>query len=1045
MAATPNVWSVPAGAPFLDTLVEAILDGRLIRGFTADDPFALADLTLYLPTRRAARAIRERFLVRLGRPLLLPRIRTLGDIDEDDIEFKNDAPDLPPAISTVERRLVLTGLVLRWSGALVRAAAEFPEEELIVPASPADAARLAGALGRLIDQVGADPGAWQGLLSGIPADLAKFWEITLEFLKIATAFWPAHLAERGLMDPGTRRDALIRAEAERLAGIGSLSPVIAAGSTGSVPATAALLAAIARLPNGAVVLPGLDQGLDAESWDEIGPSEREPAGAGHPQYGLKLLVKSLGLSRDDVQPLGVVPAAFGHRGRFVSESMRPAGTTDRWSQGTNTSAAEHAAALENVGIVDAANEREEALAVAVLLREAAERPGEIAALVTPDRGLARRVAVELRRWGIDVDDSGGRPLSITPPGVLARLVAEAALHGAEPETVLALVKHPLATFGLPAAEARRAARAVERAVLRGPRLRPGLGPMRHAFDVLAKERLQRREGARAAYPSAASRSLSDADWSAAEALLDKLEAALRPLEELAETPAAPLSALLEAHFAALIETTRGVAGGPAGLGADEAGEALARSLEALRETGAAGPDLSPADYPELFAALIEGAAVRRRGGLDPRIHIWGTLEARLQSVDTIVLGGLNEGSWPGQTRLDPLLSRPMRAALALDPPERRIGLAAHDLAQALGHNVVWLTRATRQDGEPRVASRWLQRLEAYAGGDLANAMRAKGARILHLARSLDAPDHIVPAERPRPSPSLDLRPKRLRVTEIETLIRDPYAIYAGHVLSLSLFEAIGTLPDASERGSLIHAILERFVRARPKGPFDEAAEAQLLSVGREEFAKWSDFPEIGTLWWPRFERIARWFVAEERKRADIVERLVENKGRWAVTPEFELSVRADRLDRLSDGKLAVVDYKTGRPPSAEEVLSLAPQLPLEALIVQSGGFDGIAPAEVARLEYFHVSGRDEGGAICERGTRNKPKNGKPALTLPEALAATERRLRELVAYFAEPEAEYLSRKIPRRGRDFAGDYDHLARVAEWSVAEVDDESVGDEP
>jgi len=1045
MAATPNVWTVPAGAPFLDTLVEALLDGRLIEGFAADDPFALADTTLYLPTRRAARAIRERFLIRLGRPLLLPRIRTLGDLDEDGDPVESDAPDLPPAVSTTERQLVLTRLVLGWSGALVRSAAELPDEELLVPASPADAARLASALGRLIDQVGADPAAWSGLFSGIPADLARFWEITLEFLKIATTFWPAHLAERGLLDPGARRDALIRAEAERLATAGSPSPVIAAGSTGSVPATAALLAAIARQPNGAVVLPGLDQNLDAESWAEIGPSEREPAGAGHPQYGLKLLLQSFGLRREEVQPLGLAPPELAQRAWLVSEAMRPAGTTDRWSDRASTSAAEHTAALEHAGVVEAANEREEALAVAVILRGAAETPGKVAALVTPDRGLARRVAVELRRWDIDVDDSAGRPLNSTPPGVLARLVAEAGLHGAEPETILALAKHPLATFGLPPSEARRAARALERAVLRGPRLKPGLGPMRHAFDVLMNERFVRREGFGTTYPSEASRRLSESDWRAARDLLVRLEAALRPLEELAEMPAAPLSALVEAHFAALTEATRDEAGSSPGFAANEAVEALARSFEELRESGGSGPDVSPSDYPDLFTALVEGVAVRRRGGLDPRIHIWGTLEARLQAVDTIVLGGLNEGSWPGRTRLDPLLSRPMRAALALDPPERRIGLSAHDFAQGLGHKAVWLTRANRQDGEPRVASRWLQRLVAYAGDDLALALRAKGAGILHLARSLDAADRISPAERPRPSPPLDLRPKKLRVTEIEALIRDPYAIYARHVLGLSPFEAIGALPDASERGSLIHRILERFIGERRRGPFDDAAEARLLEIGREEFAKWSDFPEIGTLWWPRFERIARWFVAEERKRADVVERLVENKGSWAVTPEFELSVRADRLDRLSNGKLAIVDYKTGRPPGGEEVLSLAPQLPLEALIAQKGGFHGIAAATVDRLEYFHISGRAEGGAICERGTREKPKNGKPALTLPEALAATDRRLRDLIAYFAEPEAEYLSRKIPRRGRDFAGDYDHLARVAEWSVAEADDETAGDEP
>src|SRR5688500_6261373 len=327
----PNVFTVPPGAPFLDMLVGGLLDGRLVEGYSPRDPFALADLTLYLPTRRAARAIRERFLARLDRPVLLPKIRTLGDIDEDEGFDDLDAPELPAAVPAMERQLVLTKLVLSWSGALVRAAAELEDEELVVPASPADAARLAASLGRLIDQVGTGREAWAGLFMHLPADLARYWQITLEFLRIATEFWPAHLDEHGLIDPGVRRDRLIRAEAERLARHGSPAPVIAAGSTGSVPATAALLAAIARLPNGAVVLPGLDQGLDSDGFDAVGPSEREPAGAGHPQYGLKRFLEGLGVRREDVEPLGEAAPPLRTRSRFVSEAMRPARTPERWT------------------------------------------------------------------------------------------------------------------------------------------------------------------------------------------------------------------------------------------------------------------------------------------------------------------------------------------------------------------------------------------------------------------------------------------------------------------------------------------------------------------------------------------------------------------------------------------------------------------------------------------------------------------------------------------------------------------------------------------
>ena len=1031
-----NVFTVPPGAPFLDTLVGLLLNGELVGDvLLQDEPFALADVTLYLPTRRAARALRASFLSAAGRPVLLPRIRTLGDIDEDDgwLEF-GDTPDLQPAISSVERQLVLTRLVLGWSGALVRAAAELPDEELVVPASPADAARLAGALGHLIDQVGTDYAAWAGLFSGIPADLARYWEITLEFLRIATEMWPAHLAERGLMDPGVRRDLLVRGEAERLARSGSPAPVIAAGSTGSVPATAALLSAIARLPNGAVVLPGLDQELDSESWSEIGPSEREPAGAGHPQYGLKKLLETLGVQREDVHPIGAPPGAARSRAHFVSEAMRPAGTTDKWSVRKQSSFDDYIA-LSDVGIVEAANEREEALAVAVILRQAAETPGRVAALVTPDRSLARRVAVELRRWHIEVDDSAGRPLTKTPAGVLAGLVADVALDGADAQKLLALAKHPLASFGSRPANVRRAARALERAVLRGPRLRPGLLSIEDALSRLRTQRAEARDGRRSSFPSEAASRLSDADWQAAADLVARVQGALAPLTGLAKMRGVPLPDLVEAHRAALIEVARSRGGGPNASLADEAGEALSAAFDELRASGApAALELRPADYPALFTALIERIAVRRRGGLDPRIHIWGTLEARLQTVDVMVLGGLNEGTWPTQTRLDPLLARPMRTALALDAPERRIGLSAHDFTHALGHPVVWVTRADRQDGEPRVASRWVQRVGAYAGEDLARRMRARGERMLACARACDAPAEPDPPRRPRPSPPVSERPKQLSVTRVETLIRDPYAIHAQYVLGLRPFEPLAKLPEAAERGNLIHGILETFVRERPCGPFDAAAADRLLAIGREAFDAYAEFPEITALWWPRFERIARWFVEVEGSRSSVAERHVEGKGRVAITPNFALTARADRLDRLTDGTLAIIDYKTGAAPKIDEVLALSPQLPLEGLIARAGGFESVPAAEPSALVYYRLSGRGDGGEVEDRSCR-PARGAKPAVTLPEALAMTEARLGELVAQFAEPEAEYLSRKIPKRGRVYAGDYDHLARVSEWTTSE----------
>ena len=1025
----PNLFTIAPAAAFLDTLVESLLDGTLVGLLDRDDPFSLADATLYLPTRRAGRVIRDSFLRRTGRAILLPRIRILGDIDEDESLFDETpwrADAVPPAIAPLERQLVLSRLVLAWSGALLRAQAGLPEEDLAVPASPADAAYLAAQLGRIMDHHGSDIGEWRGALENLDADLARYWEITREFLSIVTEAWPVHLDERGLLDPGARRDRLIREEAARLAARGAAAPVIAAGSTGSVAATAELLKAIAGLPNGAVILPGLDQALDGPGWAAIEAPDKDAASAGHPQFGLKSLLAVLEAERADVVELA--PRALGHRARFVSEAMRPAATTDRWSAAPVQSPSEKAEALADVAIVEAPNEREEALAVALVLREAVETPQKVAALVTPDRGLARRVAVELRRWAIDVDDSAGEPLIKTPPAILARLVAEVGFRGARAEPLLALLKHPLARLGLEAAEARRAARALERGALRGPRLAGGLAAIRHALQA-AEAR------SRAADPddrptNAAHRLLAE-DFARALDLADRLSAALGGLEALAASGTEqPLKALVEAHAAALAEILAGEGAEP--VQRDEATELLLRSFQALADAAESGPPLRPADYPDYFAAILERGLVRPRAGADPRIHILGTLEARLQRFDVVVLGSLNEGTWPGRTRLDPLLSRPMRAALSLEPPERRIGLAAHDFTQALGHPKVWLTRAGRQDGEPRVAARWLQRLMAYAGDDLAKAARRRGDEILRLARGLDEAGAPCPASRPAPAPPLAERPKRLSATRIETLIRDPYAIYAERILRLSPFEPIARMPDARDRGTILHTILHRFVADHPDGPFDEDAKDRLLALGRDVFAHYADFPEIAALWWPRFERVAAWFVAEEATRGDVARRHVEISGTMPVGADFSLTARADRIDLLADGSLAILDYKTGAPPSDKEVLSIAPQLPLEALIAEAGGFEGIGGAPVSRLEYYQLSGRGEGGKAHRRGER-AARGDRPAVTLPEALATTRGRLADLVAFYADAVNGYLSQKVPRTGRAFPGDYDHLARVAEWSL------------
>ncbi len=716
-----RVFTIPPSAPFLPTLIRALIDGTLVPVFPASgDPLALAAATLYLPTRRACRLARDLFLDVLGRDAaVLPRIRAIGDIDEDELAFADatsgpiaeQALDLPPALGAFERRLLLAKLVLRWAASPdVHGSRGAP----LVAHSPAAALALADDLARLIDDMTTRQVSWHRLDDIVPERFDSYWQLSLEFLKIAREVWPAILEERGAIEAAVRRDKLIAAEAARLTGAVD-EPVIAAGSTGSMPVTAALLATIARLPHGAVVLPGLDVDLDAAAWELIGGnSDAAPSApaSGHPQFAMQALLQRLAIDRTMVTALAA-PARHG-RQHLLSEAMRPAAATERWR--TRLDDAVVGAALDGVAVIEAANADEEALAIAVALREALEDAHATAALATPDRALARRVVAALARWNVAVDDSGGDRLGDTSAGLFARLAAEAALGGLAPVTLLALAKHRLFRLGAPEGAHARAVATLERAILRGPR--PGAAGLAHALATFRAERAS-------LHPRDPRTHLDEGDLDQAAALVARLAAALAPLEGLGES---------RALFGDIAVRHRDVV---AALATEAAGEAVAfggedgAGLAAAFDDIAGRPrgddiELAPTDYPELFLAAIAERVVHRHGAPNARVRVFGLLEARLQHVDRMVLGGLVEGTWPPEARTDAWLSRPMRHDLGLDLPERRIGLSAHDFAQALGAREVILSRPAKLAGVPTVASRFVQRLMAVAGEAHWRQARARG-------------------------------------------------------------------------------------------------------------------------------------------------------------------------------------------------------------------------------------------------------------------------------------------------------------------------------
>ena len=727
--------------------------------------------------------------------------------------------------------------------------------------------------------------------------------------------------------------------------------MIAAGSTGSIPATAELIATIARLPHGAVVLPGLDTDLDEASWRRIGGGEGAPA-PGHPQFAMQALLTRIGIERDAVERL----AQANGRERLMSEALRPAVSTDMWRQKANDPqfAAHAEAALETLAVIEAANAEEEALAIAVALREAVH-DGKTAALVTPDRALGRRVLAALARWDVLAEDSGGDALADTPAGIFARLAAEAAVDGLAPVTLLAVFKHPLLRLGM--RDRQGAVAALERAVLRGARPRPGSRGLAHALTAVRAmlEKFRRNEKVDL-HPSDPRIDLTDTELAAAESLVASLSVALAPLESLGRETLA-LSELAARHRDVLAALSRQDGDAIAFAGPD--GTKLADALDELATSKAAAALLvETTDYVELFAAALAGRVVRRPPRPGTRVRVLGPLEARLTVSDRVVLGGLVEGTWPPESRNDAWLSRPMRLTLGLDLPERRIGLSAHDFAQLLGAREVILTHAAKIAGTPTVPSRFIQRLAAVAGSRW-EAVAARGDDYLVWARALDRPEKIVPAPRPAPTPPRAARPQGLSVTEIEDWLRDPYTIYAKHILRLKPLDAIDTEPGAAERGTIIHAAIGEFTaRFAENLPADPVRE--LIALGEPHFVALEDFPEVRAFWWPRFDRIARWFAAwESARRGAITAIAAEIRGEIDIRLDdgtFKLRGIADRIERGTDGRYVILDYKTGSARTEKQVrMGLAPQLTLEAAILRQGGFPAYRGRRLDRADRLRAA------------------------------------------------------------------------------------------
>ncbi|UWQ74776.1 double-strand break repair protein AddB [Leisingera sp. M658] len=960
-SAKPRVFALPCGVDF----PHALADGLRIRS-QGQPPEALAKVELIINTSRMARRVRTLF--DNGPALLLPRMLLLTDLAQ-----RATLDGLPPALPPLRRRLELSQLIAKLLDA---------QPDLASRASLYD---LSDSLAALIDEMQGEGVSTDAIRDLDVADMSGHWARAQAFIGIADEFTGLH---EGAIDAQARQRQAVLNLIGQWQENPPPHPVILAGSTGSRGTTLMLMQAIARLPQGAVVLPGFDFDQPEHVWDRL---DDPMISEDHPQYRFHKLLKELELSPGDVQFWTDAPPVSSERNQLVSLALRPAPVTDAWmSEGPNLSGLKPA--TDNVTLIEAPNPRAEALAIALRLRQAAE-DGQTAALITPDRMLTRQVSAALDRWDILPDDSAGQPLQLSPPGRFLRHVAGLFCKPLACDSLLTLLKHPLTHDGADRGNHLRQTRELELSLRRnGPPF-----PDAAAFAGFEKGR-----NLTPGWTSWLNACFADQEIAGTLPLTDWV----RRLRDRAE------------YIAAGSQSD-----GNSTLWDKKAGQAARSCIENLEAEAPYGGDMSARDFADLLGALLSQGEVRDRDAPYGSIMIWGTLEARVQGADLVILGGLNEGSWPEAASPDPWLNRQLRNQAGLLLPERRIGLSAHDFQQAIAAPEVWLTRAERSEEADTVPSRWLNRLTNLLSGlpdqggrDALEAMRTKGRQWLGRAEVLEQPTPIPQVPRPSPRPPVAARPRRLTITEIPRLIRDPYAIYAKHVLRLKPLNPLVQEPDALLRGIVVHEVFEQFIKEAQTDPSLLTA-GHLIGKTRQLLESHVPWPVARILWHSRIRKIAGDFVLAERERQARAKPVAfEAKGSTRLDPlDFTIACRADRIDMDDRGFLHLYDYKTGAPPSESQQKKFEKQLLIEAAMAEQGAFDGLGPAEVARALFIGL-----GSSMKE--VRAPLEEEPPAKVWDE--------LHTLIGAYFEPEQGYSSRRMVYRD-DIAGDYDHLARYGEW--------------
>lgn len=955
----------------------------LLLGLTALEQelkMSLADFTLFLPNRRSLRTFREVFIAeRKGAPGLLPRMYALGDLDEEEFSFPplafSQEQELPPAVSSLQRLFLIQNELAKTADAA---------EKRYYQGEQGHA--LAAELARLFDQLTDENIDIAALKTLAPDDYAEHWKKILRYLTLVMKTYPEKLKALGYIDAAVRRKSVIDRLTRAWLITPPQAPMIVAGSTGSIPAVRTLMKTVTQLPQGIILFPGLDESSDDAYWHTIGET--------HPQYIMKTTLAAIEVARSEIRPWPFSQAATQpERVSFIKTALAPASMTSNWHELTINNDAEKV----GLALLECEHPAEEAGTIALILREVLEDKQKNAALVTPDRNLARRVAAELKRFGINANDSAGTPLSKVPGGVCLRLLATMVMDDFAPVSLLAFLKHPYTTSGKSRAELIKIARQLDRWIRQKIRHSYGIDSLLQ--DLKHHENREERQAI-----SDVLLCLQDNTTKLKQALLSKNIS---------------FAEILKAHLQAatgLIEQDKNT-----GLFSQEDGQALRVFLEELQLHSPSLGFITGEDYPALLTSLLMHKAFRPSFSLHPRIHILGPLEARLQNFDTLVLGNFNEGSWPPTASPDPWMSQAMRRALKLPSHELRIGQSAHDFLMITSGPRVVLTRSLKVEGTPTVPSRWLTRIKTLLGD---RSLTKNSQNWLMWQRALDATNTETRTEPPTPRPPVTVRPRKLSVTEIGVWMRDPYSIYARHILRLKPLMPIDSPQGSAERGTLLHSVFKQFLDNH-KDKVSPQDWSKLELIGKETFGEALKRPSVTAFWWPRFEFMAKAFLdvqAEYSKTWKPV--LLEESGSWILKTSqgsFEITAKADRIDQARNSSaLLIIDYKSGTMPNTSELLNgCAPQLPLEGVIVEAGGFNTLQNVQVQNLEFWNLGNPKDSTVrtISDRDSRTSIENAK------QGMAA-------LVEHFDNQHTPYLSNPDPKF-KDSFREYDHLARYKEW--------------